>query len=65
MPGRRPRPGHLHPITLMRERIEDIFVSLGYAVEMIARFETDFYNFDALIFRGTSGPRSAGHLLHH
>jgi phenylalanyl-tRNA synthetase alpha chain len=29
IPGRRPRAGHLHPITLMRQRIEDIFVSLG------------------------------------
>src|ERR1043166_5945865 len=29
IPGRRARPGHLHPITLMRQRIEDIFVSLG------------------------------------
>jgi phenylalanyl-tRNA synthetase alpha chain len=47
-PGRRPRPGHLHPITLMRERIEDIFVSLGYAVEDDREIETDFYNFDAL-----------------
>jgi phenylalanyl-tRNA synthetase alpha chain len=48
MPGRRPRPGHLHPITLMRERIEDIFVALGYAVEDDREIETDFYNFDAL-----------------
>lgn len=48
MPGRRARPGHLHPITLMRERIEDIFVSLGYAVEDDREIETDFYNFDAL-----------------
>jgi phenylalanyl-tRNA synthetase alpha chain len=48
MPGRRPRPGHLHPISLMRERIEDIFVSLGYAVEDDREIETDFYNFDAL-----------------
>ena len=48
MPGLRPRPGHLHPITLMRERIEDIFVSLGYAVEDDREIETDFYNFDAL-----------------
>ena len=32
LPGRRPRRGHLHPITLLRERIEDIFVSLGYAI---------------------------------
>jgi phenylalanyl-tRNA synthetase alpha chain len=48
MPGRRARPGHLHPITLMRERIEDIFVSLGYAVEDDREIETDFYNFTAL-----------------
>jgi phenylalanyl-tRNA synthetase alpha chain len=48
MPGRRPRAGHLHPITLMRQRIEDIFVSLGYAVEDDREIETDFYNFDAL-----------------
>ncbi len=48
IPGRRPRPGHLHPISLMRQRIEDIFVSLGYAVEDDREIETDFYNFDAL-----------------
>src|SRR4051812_41662805 len=44
IPGRRPRAGHLHPITLMRQRIEDIFVSLGYIVEDDREIETDFYN---------------------
>lgn len=48
IPGRRPRQGHLHPVTLMRQRIEDIFVSLGYAVEDDREIETDFFNFDAL-----------------
>ena len=48
LPGRRPRRGHLHPITVGRERIEDIFVSLGYAIEDGREIETDFYNFDAL-----------------
>jgi phenylalanyl-tRNA synthetase alpha chain len=48
LPGRRPRRGHLHPITVVRERIEDIFVSLGYAIEDGREIETDFYNFDAL-----------------
>ena len=48
IPGRRPRQGHLHPISLMRQLIEDIFVSLGYAVEDDREIETDFYNFDAL-----------------
>lgn len=48
LPGRRPRRGHLHPITLLRERVEDIFVALGYAIEDDREIETDFYNFDAL-----------------
>jgi phenylalanyl-tRNA synthetase alpha chain len=48
LPGRRPRLGHRHPITLLREKIEDIFVSLGYAIEDGREIETDFYNFDAL-----------------
>ena len=48
LPGRRPRNGHRHPITLLRERIEDIFVSLGYAIEDGREIETDFYNFTAL-----------------
>jgi phenylalanyl-tRNA synthetase alpha chain len=48
LPGRRPRRGHLHPITIVRQRVEDIFVSLGYAIEDGREIETDFYNFDAL-----------------
>ncbi|HSB28523.1 MAG TPA: phenylalanine--tRNA ligase subunit alpha [Pyrinomonadaceae bacterium] len=48
LPGRRPRHGHRHPITLLSERIEDIFVALGYAIEDGREIETDFYNFTAL-----------------
>lgn len=48
LPGRRPRRGHLHPLTMLRERVEDIFVALGYAIEDGREIETDFYNFDAL-----------------
>ena len=48
IPGRRPRRGHLHPITIVRQRIEDIFVGLGYAIEDGREIETDFYNFEAL-----------------
>ena len=47
-PGRRSRSGHRHPITLLRERLEDVFVALGYAIEDDREIETDFYNFDAL-----------------
>ncbi|HYE13136.1 MAG TPA: hypothetical protein VD968_01700, partial [Pyrinomonadaceae bacterium] len=48
LPGRRPRRGHVHPINIVRQRLEDIFVSMGYAVEDGPEVETDFYNFTAL-----------------
>ncbi len=48
IPGRRLRTGHLHPITLLRQKIENIFVSMGYAIEDDREIETDHYNFDAL-----------------
>jgi phenylalanyl-tRNA synthetase alpha chain len=48
LPGTRPRAGHLHPLTLLRQQIEDIFVSMGYAIEDDREIETDYYNFDAL-----------------
>jgi phenylalanyl-tRNA synthetase alpha chain len=48
LPGTRPRRGHLHPITLIRQKIEDIFVSMGYSVQDGPEIETSFYNFDAL-----------------
>jgi phenylalanyl-tRNA synthetase alpha chain len=48
LPGRRPRAGHLHPITILRQKIEDVFVRMGYAVEDGPEIETTFYNFDAL-----------------
>jgi phenylalanyl-tRNA synthetase alpha chain len=48
LPGRRLRGGHLHPVTLLRERVEDIFVRMGYSVEDGPEIETTFYNFDAL-----------------
>ena len=48
IPGWRPRTGHLHLITILRQKIEDIFVSMGYAIEDDREIETDYYNFDAL-----------------
>jgi phenylalanyl-tRNA synthetase alpha chain len=48
LPGRRPPYGRRHPITILRERIEDIFVALGYVIEDGREIETDFYNFTAL-----------------
>lgn len=59
LPGNRRRAGHTHPITLLRQRIEDIFVAMGYAVEDGPEIETDFYNFDALNIPPSHPARSA------
>lgn len=48
LPGTPPRAGHLHPITLIRREIEDIFTRMGYTVESGAEIENDWYNFTAL-----------------
>ncbi|MDQ3041990.1 MAG: phenylalanine--tRNA ligase subunit alpha [Acidobacteriota bacterium] len=48
LPGTRPREGHLHLLTILRQKVEDIFVSLGYSIEDDREIETDYYNFDAL-----------------
>ncbi|MBA3784539.1 MAG: phenylalanine--tRNA ligase subunit alpha, partial [Acidobacteria bacterium] len=48
LPGTRPREGHLHLLTILRQKIEDIFVSMGYSIEDDREIETDYYNFDAL-----------------
>ncbi len=48
LPGRLPIRGNLHPIIRARQRIEDIFVAMGYTVEDGPEIDTTFYNFDAL-----------------
>ncbi|MGA8707647.1 MAG: phenylalanine--tRNA ligase subunit alpha [Steroidobacteraceae bacterium] len=48
LPGRGQRLGGLHPITLTRLRIEEIFRRAGFAVEQGPEIENDFYNFEAL-----------------
>ncbi|HEX8099245.1 MAG TPA: phenylalanine--tRNA ligase subunit alpha [Actinomycetota bacterium] len=48
LPGRRLRPGSLHPLTLIEYRVVDIFTRLGYRVVEGPEIETDWYNFEAL-----------------
>lgn len=42
------RPGHLHPITKIQRELEDLFVSLGFAIMDGPEVEQEYYNFDAL-----------------
>jgi phenylalanyl-tRNA synthetase alpha chain len=48
LPGKRPRRGHLHPITQIRREVEDIFLGLGYEVVDGREVETVHYIFDLL-----------------
>jgi phenylalanyl-tRNA synthetase alpha chain len=48
LPGRRAFRGTLHPITLVREEIGEIFSSLGFGIAEGPEVEKDFYNFEAL-----------------
>ena len=40
--------GHVHPVTATRERLEDIFIGLGFEVAEGPDLETDWFNFGAL-----------------
>ncbi len=42
------RRGHLHPVTQARNRLEDVFVGMGFQVAEGPEVETDWYNFEAL-----------------
>jgi len=44
----RPQVGHLHLVTQTRDRLEDVFVGLGFEVAEGPEVETDWYNFEAL-----------------
>ena len=48
LPGRGERLGGVHPITLTRLRIEEIFRRAGFAIAQGPEIENDFYNFEAL-----------------
>jgi phenylalanyl-tRNA synthetase alpha chain len=48
LPGRRPSLGSLHPITLVRREIEEIFRELGYSVADGPEVEDEYHNFSAL-----------------
>ena len=48
LPGRVPVLGRRHPLTQVRERIEDIFLAMGYQIIDGPELEDDWHNFEAL-----------------
>ena len=48
LPGYRRPLGSIHPVTQVQREIEDIFLGLGFRIEVGPEVESVYYNFDAL-----------------
>jgi phenylalanyl-tRNA synthetase alpha chain len=48
LPGREPLLGHRHPLTIVRDRLEEIFTRMGFAVVEGPEVEDEWHCFDAL-----------------
>lgn len=48
LPGRRPVLGHRHPLTVVRDRMEDIFTRMGFTIVEGPEVEDEWHCFDAL-----------------
>jgi len=47
-PGSKLPKGHLHPLTHVQRRVQEIFQSMGFAIAQGPEIETERYNFDTL-----------------
>lgn len=52
LPGRNPKSGTLHPVTQVKQRINDYFSRQGFDIVEGPEIETEFYNFEALNIPG-------------
>ena len=48
LPGRRPRTGSLHPLTIVEQQLVAVFAGLGFRVAEGPEIEDDWHNFQAL-----------------
>jgi phenylalanyl-tRNA synthetase alpha chain len=48
LPGRMPPFGHRHPLTIVRDQLEDIFTRMGFAIVEGPETEDEWHCFDAL-----------------
>ncbi|MGE5528510.1 MAG: phenylalanine--tRNA ligase subunit alpha [Patescibacteria group bacterium] len=48
LPGRRTRPGYPHPLRVVWDEIEAIFLGMGFTIAEGPEVELDYYNFEAL-----------------
>lgn len=52
LPGRAPRLGHRHPLTVVRDRMESIFTGMGFTIVEGPEAEDEWHCFDALNMPG-------------
>ena len=48
MPGKPRAVGKKHPLSIVLEEVEDIFIGMGFQIAQGPEVETDYYNFEAL-----------------
>ncbi len=48
LPGRAPLVGYRHPLSLVRDQVQEIFTRLGYQILEGPEVEDDYHNFEAL-----------------
>ena len=48
VPGRKLKVGHLHPLTQIKRKVEEIFQSMGFSIAQGPEIEDEWHNFDAL-----------------
>jgi len=48
LPGSFTLVGRRHPLSIVQEEIEDVFLGMGYSIEEGPEIETDYYSFEAL-----------------
>lgn len=48
LPGNYSLQGHLHPLSVVQEEIEQIFLGMGFKIAEGPEIEADYYNFEAL-----------------
>jgi phenylalanyl-tRNA synthetase alpha chain len=50
LPGRRSWLGSKHPVVQLMDELTDIFIGMGFSIELGPEVESDYYNFEALNF---------------
>ena len=62
--GRIPNVGTKHPLRIVQDELEDIFLGMGFTIESGPEIETDYYNFKAMNFEDDHPARDSQDTLY-